>query len=96
MAANVRLVGKETNRLEDVENGLVHDWGDVMNVYYDPSLDPWRTTVLPQLKDIPARILAEAAGISTRAVRALRNGHYMPSPETREAIQRFLNAHPAA
>jgi len=83
------LIGKETNRIEDTENGLVHDLSEVLNIYYDPALDPW-TEVLPRLKAVSAKLLAAHAGISTRAVRAIRNGHSMPAPATRERLLQAL------
>lgn len=88
----IRLVGKESNRLEDVEQGIVHDWGEVTNVYYDPQLDPW-PNVLNSLRPFPARQLAKIAGISTRALRAIRNGHSRPSEDTRKRLVAFLELH---
>lgn len=80
------LVGKESNKLEEMDAGLVHDWDEVRNIYGDPEKDIWETEVLPKLKQIPAKELAEAAGTSVRAVKAIRNGHEGPRPETREAL----------
>jgi hypothetical protein len=85
----IRLVGKESNRLEDVEQGIVHDWGEVCNVYYDPQLDPW-PGIVARLRAYPTRKLAAVAGVSERAIRALRNGHSRPSPETRQKLLAFL------
>ena len=34
---SIMYVGKETNRLEDVDNGLVHDWSEVYSVYKNPA-----------------------------------------------------------
>jgi hypothetical protein len=44
----------------------------------DPREDPWRTIVLPVLKQMPLRILAEQTGLSERQMKAIRNGHAMP------------------
>jgi hypothetical protein len=79
---SIMYVGKETNRLEDVDNGLVHDWSEVYSVYKNPAHEAWRKQ-LPQLKKIPSRTLAAVAGISTRAIKAIRNGHSVPSLKTR-------------
>lgn len=82
-AQSIVCVGKETNRLESVQQGLVHDWGEVYSIYKNPELDPWRREIVPILKTIPARILAELAQVSTRTIRSVRNGNSVPSPKTR-------------
>jgi len=85
-AQSIVCVGKETNRLESVQQGLVHDWGEVYSIYHNPELDPWRTEILSILKTIPAQILAELAHVSTRTIRSIRNGHSVPSPKTRALL----------
>src|SRR5207244_263072 len=50
--SSVVCVGKETNRLESVQQGLVHDWSEVYSIYQNPELDSWRTEILPQLKTV--------------------------------------------
>jgi DNA-binding XRE family transcriptional regulator len=86
------FVGKETNRLEDVHNGLVHDWSEVSARYRNPELDPWKTEILPKLKTIPYKTLAAEVGISTRAMRSIRNGHSNPSATTKAALLKALEA----
>ena len=81
-------VGKESNRLEEVETGLGHDPDEVYMEYVDPGRDPWRALVLPVLREMPSRLLAEATGLSTRSVREIRNGHSRPRPRHREALMR--------
>ncbi len=79
----IERVGKETNRLEDMQNGMIHQWREVTNVYVPPLGDRWDTVVVPRLKELSATAIATAVGISTRAVRSIRNGHSLPSGETR-------------
>lgn len=86
--AQLRYVGKESNKLEEMDAGLVHDWDEVRNIYNDPEDAVWETEILPRLKEIPAKELAKAAGISVRAVKAIRNGHAVPQPKTRAALGR--------
>ena len=43
LVGGVRYVGKESNRLDDVEHGLVHSLDEVQTTYEDPSLDPFTT-----------------------------------------------------
>ena len=82
-------IGKESNRLEDVQVGLVHAVGDVRATYRDPREGIWPTVVAPLLRHIPKRELARAARITPRQVQALRNGHGEPSPETARAVIAF-------
>lgn len=81
-------VGKESNKLEEVEAGVEHNPDEVWTEYADPKRDPWVTIVLPVLKQIPLSGLAEATGLSERAVRAIRNGHSHP----RDAVWNALLA----
>jgi hypothetical protein len=83
-------LGKESNRLEEVEAGLVHDPEEVYTEYADPREDLWQTTVLPVLRQMPLRVLAEQAGLSERQVRAIRNGHAMPREKHRQALTRVV------
>lgn len=84
--------GKEANQLEDVQNGLVHNWDDVCAKYVNPALDPWRTDVLPRLRELPTNLLAERADITPRAVREILSGRGLPSARTRVAFLEALEA----
>ncbi len=39
-------IGKESNRLEDVQAGIVHGVDEVLTEYPDPRHDPWRYLAL--------------------------------------------------
>jgi hypothetical protein len=86
MRGTLTYVGKESNRLEEVEAGLVHDPEEVYTEYVDLCEDAWRTKVLPILKQMPRRLLAERTGLSERQIRAIRNGHAMPHPHHRAIL----------
>jgi hypothetical protein len=83
-------IGMEANRLEDVQAGLVHDLGDVLSEYQDPERAYWNVVVLPALKKIPRRQLADAIGMSERQIAAIRNGHAMPTAEHRLALTKTV------
>jgi hypothetical protein len=87
-AAYVRLVGKESNKLDEVEHETVPDWEDVREEYLDPKLDTWTTLIVPVLKLMPREDLARIVRISPRAIQALRNGHGRPSRAHRTALIR--------
>jgi hypothetical protein len=89
-AASIVYIGKESNRLDDVEGELVHDWDEVREVYVDPRHDPWRTVIVPILERFPRAEVARAAGIrDEKHVTKLLSGRYDPSPKTRVRLIRF-------
>lgn len=70
---NLRFIGKESNRLEEVEDGGFPDSGDVFTEYPDPQRDEWETKWRPMLESISARDLAKL-GIARATVYAVRKG----------------------
>jgi hypothetical protein len=84
-----RHVGKESNRLEEVEAGLVHDADAVYTEYEDPAHDPWRMIVVPVLRQMSRRLIMEGTGLARSTITALRNGHGVPHPHTREVLTRI-------
>ncbi len=79
----VVYIGKESNKLEEVEAGLEHEWDEVLNVYTDPK--SWQR-VLTALKRAPRSFIAQHSGISERRVTAIRQGYEEPRPKTRRAL----------
>ncbi len=86
MPEPLAYVGKESNRLEEVEAGLGHDPDDVYTEYADVTRDPWQSLVLPVLKHIPAKQLVEETGLAMSTVKATRNGHTVPRDRNRETL----------
>ena len=81
-ALSLTYVGKESNLLEDVENEIVHDREEVQQEYPDQRIDLLNAV----LRRISSEKLARAAGISTRAIRAIRNGHAKPTKQNRDLL----------
>lgn len=81
-------VGKESHRLEEVNAGLIHDPEEVYTEYRNPADGPWRTLVLPILKQMKRADLARVTGLSERAVTAIRNGRASPRPQHRAVLIR--------
>ena len=50
-------IGKESNRLEEIEVGVIHSPESVYTEYPDPRRDEWQTRILPVLKKIPIAAL---------------------------------------
>jgi hypothetical protein len=81
-----RFIGKESNKLEEVEEGSVADAGDVYTEYPDPRRDEWATTVLPKLRTMPMQELMQRSGLSHRALQMIRGGR-RPNPGNRTKLQ---------
>ena len=61
--ATITPIGKESNSLEEVQAGLVHDEQNVYTTYEDLRRNNWRTKVLPAVKKAPlARLSRHATG----------------------------------
>jgi hypothetical protein len=93
---SLHYIGKESNRLEDVQAGTVHELGDVLTEYRDPERDPFDLYVRPVMADMRRSVLANAAGIHPRKVAAIRNGHAQPRPMHRAAVVASAGAHAKA
>jgi hypothetical protein len=84
-------IGKESNRLEEVQDGLVGDPDEVYVEYHDERRE-WETA-LPALRALRDergwRYLAEASGLSERALRYALNGGKVPHREARCELLRL-------
>ena len=69
-----RFIGKESNKLEELEVGMVHDPQSVYTVYPDNRRDEWATRTRPALKAMPLRELQEKSGLSRATLQAIRAG----------------------
>jgi hypothetical protein len=81
-------IGKESNRLEEVQDGLVTDPDEVYVTYRDERAE-WAQALpaLLRLRDEKGwRYLAEASGLSERALRYALNGGKVPHSEARRHL----------
>ena len=81
-------IGKESNRLEEVDSGLVHHIQAVRHAYGD-GRKYWPKTAC-ELKTFSASELARSLRISERYVKALRNRRASPSSELLRRILRAI------
>jgi hypothetical protein len=86
---SVAFIGKESNRLEEVEDGSVPVAGDVYTEYPDPRRDEWKTIVLPALKRFHTKDIMRATGLSRRTVQRLRNEQTQPTPRHRMILEQY-------
>jgi hypothetical protein len=86
---SVAHVGKEANKLEEVEAGLEHNADVIYTEYRHPARDPWRTQVLPVLRQMPQKELAEATGLSVRRLRDVLAEQAWPRRQTKSLLTRI-------
>jgi hypothetical protein len=71
-------IGKESNKLEEIESGLVHSPQSVYTQYPDPRRDEWETKILPALQKLPIRVLARFTNKSPSMLRRTLAGRSRP------------------
>lgn len=88
----VRYIGKESNRLEEVNAGLVHSGEEIYTEYVDSSRDEWQTHILPVLKRMPLQKLIGESGLSRRALLDIRAGRSRPHPKNLHLLVGIVRA----
>ena len=91
-ALQVVYVGKESNRLEEVQHGLIEDEDEVMNEYPDPSNDPFVRFVVPVLKDMPRGQLTTLCELHPDSLKRIIAGR-RPRADTRERLTSLAVTH---
>jgi hypothetical protein len=88
----IKFIGKESNSLEEVEAGLIHDERSVYPQYVDPKRDAWATKTLPAIKSTKPSILIDACRgfLSSRALRDIRAGRSIPHRKKLQAVMTKL------
>jgi hypothetical protein len=81
-------IGKESNSLEEVQAGFVHDEQDVYTTYDDPRRSLWNTSVLPALRKVPLVTLeCMCKGrLSRRALIEIRAGRSTPRRRNQDLL----------
>jgi hypothetical protein len=75
---HIKYIGKESNNLEEVEKGEIHDSKSVYTEYPDIRRDEWATKVVPALKRLKLKYLVAESGMSRRAIIDIRGGRSRP------------------
>jgi hypothetical protein len=86
---DIEPIGKESNSLEEVEAGMVHDEDNVYTKYPDPRRSDWVTRILPAVKRAPLAVWVEACKghLSRRALIEIRAGRKMPHRKNQEFLK---------
>lgn len=86
--SGITYIGKESNLIEAVEQGLVHSWDEVLSGYEDAEAE-WQAILLPLLLQMPRAAASQVLGLSERAISSLRNGKSRPQPATRRRMREY-------
>jgi len=87
----IHYIDKESNRLEEVEAGLVHSGQKVYTEYPDLRREEWQLKTLPALKKIPMAVLLKESGMSRRALQMIRAGR-RPYPKNQERLAAIVRS----
>lgn len=82
----VELIGKESIQMEDVQNGLAHDWDEVVESHGLMTESWWDRESLPKRQLLKAATLARETAVSIRHIKAIRNGNSPGFPSLRRAL----------
>ncbi len=81
-------VGKESNQLEQVGQGLVHSRAEVQPTYQPPQLTPWHLIYRPAICQVPLERLEAVTGLGGREIRYYWKGERRPPPEVEQRLRR--------
>jgi hypothetical protein len=82
----VSLIGKESNRLDEIAAGLIGDLDDTLTSYADPGLSAWEALVVPALEDFSSGDVASRAGLDTRTVQRIKRRAITKSRDQNRAL----------
>lgn len=71
-------IGKESNRVEEIEAGTIHSAQAVYTEYPDPRRDEWGTKILPALRRLPVRVLVRLTNKSASMIKRTLAGRSRP------------------
>jgi hypothetical protein len=83
-------IGKESNRLEEIEAGVIHSPESVYTEYPDPHREEWQTKILPGLKKIPIAALMRFSGRSRSMLLRTMAGRSRPRRRNQELLHSIL------
>jgi hypothetical protein len=88
----IKCIGKESNGLENVEEGMVHSDQNVYTEYADPRRSEWLMKIQPALKRVRLKELVKACEgkLSRRELIELRAGRSKPHRRTLEFLKSVL------
>jgi hypothetical protein len=88
----IKFIGKESNSLESVEEGMIQSEQNVYTEYADPKRSEWITKIQPALKKPPLKVLVKECEnrLSRREIIELRAGRSRPHRKNQEFLRTVL------
>ena len=88
----IKCIGKESNSLESVDEGMIHSEQNVYTEYADPKRTEWITKIQPALRKAKLEALVEACGkrLCRREIIELRAGRKKPHRRTQQLLESIL------
>jgi hypothetical protein len=86
------LIGKESNRLDEIAAGLIGSLDDALASYCDPGLIAWESLVVPALGDFSSREVDERAGLDTRTIQRIKRRAITKSRDRNRALLTLIVA----
>jgi hypothetical protein len=83
-------IGKESNKLEDIEAGTIHSAQLVYTEYPDPRREEWETKILPLLRRFPVRVLVRLTNKSASMLRRTLSGRSRPQANNQILLKSVL------
>jgi len=83
---SITAIGKESNSLEEVQAGIVHDEQYAYTEYADRTRDYWSTKVVPALRKISLRTWERETGKSRQILIDARRGRRRPHRRNQELM----------
>ncbi len=84
--ALIKYIGKESNKLEDVQSGMIHSEQGVYTEYLDPRRDEWQTKIVPALRGVSLGKLQIESGMSRRMLIKARSGKVRPHKKNQQRL----------
>ncbi len=83
-------IGKESNRLEEIEAGIIHSPESVYTEYPDPRRDEWESKTLPALQRLPVSALMKLSTKSRSMLYRARSGRGKPRQKNQKLLASLL------
>jgi hypothetical protein len=90
---SIAAIGKESNSLEEMDAGLIHDARNVHSEYSDRRRDYWSTIVVPALKALPPKVWERESGKPRRILIDARLGRRRPHRRKQELLISVTRKH---
>ncbi len=84
LAVLITYIGKESNKLEQVQNGIIHSIDLAIDEYEDPAL--FKKFIVPVLREIPLKNLQKKSGLDRRTLQRIRVLKATPSSQNRQKL----------